>query len=428
MKPVVAARENLPVNADLRREHGQQQNRQHAEFHRVAKFFQRLIQPERQQQQKRNQRTQHQPAGHEKWPRLRRVKTILKIKLHREQREEGEQRREAGEAKPERDAGSVGQRRPVFQQRDQGAGQQRERQQNISQIHGGQRERLAVPQKFALPQGREIFADEIPESVRRENGMMKPIGQRLGRPVEELDFLRRAGEIAEVDFAPRHPSGCGQAGAHGQNSQRRNCRAQFFRSRQLKNFSGEKNPGDTEQRQITHFAEKSRGQREARGGGEPGGNFFRVPDFYKQPKRRAKGERRKDVVVDGIKRRLRHQRDQCRHGEANEFIFRKNCFGGEPAKPGEGGDERDIQEAQPVKQAAAVQPHQFPEPPPGTGEGIIQRRLRHFMIFDFRAPAFFHRAQIFGAGGHRLRPCRSRHRIGRVPHIFGCAVNGDERQ
>src|ERR1039458_7995695 len=128
--------------------------------------------------------------------------------------------------------------------------------------------------------------------------MMKPFGERLVRPAEELDFQHRAGEGAEIAPAPRHPRAHRQAGAKGQNRQRRNRRPQFPAAREVKDFPRKKNSPGGEQRQFAGFRQKRRGRRQAKGGGEARRKLFRFPKFQQQEKYEAESERRKAVVVD----------------------------------------------------------------------------------------------------------------------------------
>src|ERR1019366_5172476 len=113
------------------------------------------------------------------------------------------------------------------------------------------------------------------------------------------------------------------------------------------------------------------------------------PKFQQQHERRAKRERRKHVVLDGIKRRLRQERDERRHGDSDKIIFWKNLPWGEPAEPHERDDDGNVQKPQPVEQPSAVETENFSRAPPRAREAVIQRWLRGFVIFYLFFPDGF---------------------------------------
>ncbi len=62
-----------------------------------------------------------------------------------------------------------------------------------------------MPHHFALPKRRQQIGNKCPQAARRENWMRPPFGEGFVRPAEKMDFGSRAGEIAEIVFAPRQP-------------------------------------------------------------------------------------------------------------------------------------------------------------------------------------------------------------------------------
>jgi len=79
MKPVVGIGKDRPVNGNFRDEHEENDSSQREKFSGVAKFFQRAVEAENEQQQEWNQCAEHQPAGGEIRMRLRWIKTVVKI-------------------------------------------------------------------------------------------------------------------------------------------------------------------------------------------------------------------------------------------------------------------------------------------------------------------------------------------------------------
>ena len=262
--------------------------------------------------------------------------------------------------------------------------------------------------------------------------MVKPFAKGFVRPAEELDFEHRPGEIAEDDPAARHPRRRRQAGARRQAAQRRQGRAQVPGPQQPEYFQGDEQAGDRQQRQGADLGQKRRGQRQPDGGGQPGGGKLRFPEFQQQHKGEPKSQGRENVVVDGVKGRLGHERDERRHGEADENIFRKDFFRRDPAQPDQRGQQGDIQKPEPVQEPAAIQAQQLAQPPPRASETVIQGRLRGFMIFNLLAPEVLLGAEIAGDNADGQRPRRWRDAAaglrGGRPEIFNRAKNGDERQ
>src|ERR1700722_8314916 len=144
-----------------------------------------------------------------------------------------------------------------------------------------------------------MIAQKRPKTVRRENRMMPPFVDRFVRPAEEADFFRRAGEIAEVIFAPREPRSHRQCGAIKQRRERKKGLAQFSVSRLLKNFQRDKNPRNRQQRQVADFGQERRGKRKAGENPKPDAGSFCARKFHDQNKRYAKTERREHVILDG---------------------------------------------------------------------------------------------------------------------------------
>jgi hypothetical protein len=205
VKPVVCVGEKRPINRDFRNEHEQNHSGQHEEFHRVAEFFQRAVQPKNEEQQKGNERAEHQPAGREIRVRGGWIKTVVKIIDDGQKSEKGDGRAETGETEPKRLLLRRGCGFEFRQKLYQRAGDADTSDEDVNHVNRWQRERLAMPQDFTLPESGKQIVKERPETLRCENRMMPPFRERFVSPAEKPDFGCRAGEIAEIIFRPCEP-------------------------------------------------------------------------------------------------------------------------------------------------------------------------------------------------------------------------------
>ena len=162
--------------------------------------------------------------------------------------------------------------------------------------------------------------------------MLKPFGERLVRPAEELDFQIRTGEIAEIDFAPRHPGCHRQAGGDKQAPATELTARNFLFVPEPEIFNARKTPATASSGRLLILVRNAAASARPVAAARRGVRCSALPQFQQQHKRHPKRERRKDVVVDRVKRRLRHERDERRNSQADEIIFRKQ-FLRRPASP-----------------------------------------------------------------------------------------------
>jgi hypothetical protein len=81
---------------------------------------------------------------------------------------------------------------------------------------------------------------------------------------------------------------------------------------------------------------------------------FGLQPSHQQNERRAETQRRERVILDRVKRRLRHERDQRRHAEPQKQVVRENHPRGHKAQAHERNNEKHIQEADPIEQETVV--------------------------------------------------------------------------